>query len=137
DLKLHDIPNTVRGAAEQASNLGAELLTVHGAGGETMIRAAVEGGARARAATRVVVVTLLTSLDPADMPPGFARPFRLAEAQAELLAAAERAGARSLVCSAADLAGIRERRPAPSTAVSPSNPAAGASAPDQVPVTTT
>jgi len=84
----------------------------------------------------VVVVTLLTSLDPADMPPGFALPFRLAEAQAEMLAAAERAGARSLVCSAADLAGIRERRPAPSTAVSPSNPAAGASANDQRRVTT-
>ncbi len=60
DLKLHDIPNTVAAATRAASQLNAELLTVHAQGGPRMIeaaRAAVEGWP-----TRVIAVTLLTSL---------------------------------------------------------------------------
>src|SRR5205814_6093391 len=69
DLKLHDIPNTAADASAEAAKLGAELLTAHAAGGEAMLRAAVESIARAGARTRVVAVTLLTSLDPANLPP--------------------------------------------------------------------
>src|SRR5437763_17009302 len=62
DLKLHDIPNTVRGAARSAAAIGAKLLTVHATGGREMIEAAVEG-----AGTRcgILGVTILTSLDAA------------------------------------------------------------------------
>src|SRR5258707_13867652 len=69
DLKLHDIPNTVQGAAAQASRLGADLITVHAMGGEAMIEAAVRGIASAGGETRVVAVTLLTSLAPRALPP--------------------------------------------------------------------
>jgi len=136
DLKLHDIPNTVGAAAAEAAKLGAELLTVHATGGEAMIRAAVDGIARARGAARVVAVTVLTSLDPAEMPPGFERPLALADAQAAMLAMAERAGAHGIVCSAADLPGLRARHPAPFYAVTPGIRTAGGPAHDQRRVTT-
>lgn len=61
DLKLHDIPATVRRAAANCAGTGAELITVHAAGGREMLAAAVEG-ARASSRARVVAVTLLTSL---------------------------------------------------------------------------
>lgn len=67
DLKLHDIPNTVRLSAQKAGALGVGLLTVHASGGAAMLRAAVEGaqeGARGRGLERprVLAVTVLTSL---------------------------------------------------------------------------
>lgn len=128
DLKLHDIPNTVEGAAAEAARLGAELLTVHATGGADMIAAAVRGIASAGGPTRVVAVTLLTSLDERTLPPGFARPFSFQSVAAELLTMSERAGALGIVCSAADLAGIRELHPEPFYAVTPGiRPAGGAS----------
>jgi orotidine-5'-phosphate decarboxylase len=136
DLKLHDIPNTVAGAAAEAAHHGAELLTVHAAGGEAMIRAAADGIARAGGKTRVVAVTVLTSLDPAAMPPGFASPFAMADVQAELLAMSLRAGAAGIVCSPADLPELRRRHPAPFYSVTPGIRPAGESAQDQKRVAT-
>lgn len=62
DLKFHDIPNTVAGAAESATALGVEMFNVHASGGEAMMRAAMEGGAKAGGARPLVIaVTILTS----------------------------------------------------------------------------
>lgn len=64
DIKLHDIPNTVAKAVEAASDLGVDLLTVHAAGGPSMLDAAV----RARSGDlRLLAVTVLTSLSPDEM----------------------------------------------------------------------
>ena len=136
DLKLHDIPNTVKGAAASAARLGADLLTVHATGGAAMVAAAVEGIREAGGATRVVAVTLLTSLDPAAMPPGFARPFDLHAVAAELTDQAERAGALGVVCSPADLAGVRARLGRDFYAVTPGIRMAGGEAHDQKRVAT-
>jgi orotidine-5'-phosphate decarboxylase len=136
DLKLHDIPNTVRGAAAAAAGLGAELLTVHATGGGAMVAAAVGGIRETGGTTRVVAVTVLTSLDPAAMPPGFARPFELHAVAAALTDEAERAGALGVVCSAADLAGVRAKLGRSFYAVTPGIRPAGADAHDQKRVAT-
>ena len=59
DLKLHDIPNTVRGAARSVAPLRPDLLTVHALGGPDMVAAACE----ALPDTWITAVTVLTSLD--------------------------------------------------------------------------
>lgn len=64
DLKLHDIPNTVEKAVAALARLEPAILTVHAAGGREMMRAAK---AAARPETKVVGVTVLTSLDDADL----------------------------------------------------------------------
>ncbi|MEO5618073.1 MAG: orotidine-5'-phosphate decarboxylase, partial [Candidatus Eisenbacteria bacterium] len=136
DLKLHDIPNTVKGAAGEAARLGADLLTVHATGGGDMIAAAVDGIRGAGGNTQVVAVTLLTSLDPQRLPPGFEQPFPLHRRIADLLALAENAGARGIVCSPGDLEGVRAHHPAPFYAVTPGIRPAGGDAHDQKRVAT-
>ena len=103
DLKLHDIPHTVEGAARRAAESGAALLTVHASGGSRMVEAAVRG---AGPAVRVLGVTVLTSLDEAALARvGLAGP---AEAAAVRLARlAVEAGAGGLVCSPLEVKAVR------------------------------
>lgn len=65
DIKLHDIPNTVRRAAANCAATGAAMFNVHAAGGRAMLEAAVEGADQGSAGERprVIAVTVLTSLD--------------------------------------------------------------------------
>ncbi len=103
DLKLHDIPNTVAGAARSAAASGAALLTVHAAGGEEMVRAAVRG---AGPGVRVLAVTVLTSLDAAALDAiGLAGPPEAAVVRLARLAVG--AGAGGLVCSPHEVAAVR------------------------------
>jgi orotidine-5'-phosphate decarboxylase len=97
DLKLHDIPNTVRGAARSAAAIGAKLLTVHATGGREMIAAAVEGAGNR---CGILGVTILTSLDAAMLRSAWGR--KTLEVYGEVLrlagdCAAERA--HGVVCS--------------------------------------
>jgi orotidine-5'-phosphate decarboxylase len=67
DLKYHDIPNTVAGAVREAAQLGVKMLTVHAGGGGKMLRAATEAGHSINPDLMVLAVTVLTSLDTADL----------------------------------------------------------------------
>jgi orotidine-5'-phosphate decarboxylase len=67
DLKYHDIPNTVAAAVRQAAQLGVSMLTVHATGSGKMLRAAADAARAANPALIVLAVTVLTSLDEADL----------------------------------------------------------------------
>jgi len=65
DIKLHDIPTTVRRAAANCAATGAAMFNVHAAGGRAMLEAALEGAGEGSGTARpkVIAVTVLTSLD--------------------------------------------------------------------------
>lgn len=68
DAKLHDIPNTVAGAARQLGAVGARWVTVHASGGKAMMQAAVEGLAEgSQDEAGILAVTVLTSIDAATL----------------------------------------------------------------------
>jgi orotidine-5'-phosphate decarboxylase len=100
DLKLHDIPNTVEKAVEALAPLAPAILTVHAAGGREMLRAAKRAAPQG---TRVVAVTLLTSLDTADLGDlGISRsPGDQVRHLADL---ARESGLDGIVCSGAEVA---------------------------------
>jgi orotidine-5'-phosphate decarboxylase len=100
DLKLHDIPNTVGKAVEALGSLSPAVLTVHAAGGRAMLAAAK---AAAPANTRVVAVTVLTSLDAVDLAEAgvIGSP---ADQVARLADLAHESGVDGIVCSGAEVA---------------------------------
>jgi orotidine-5'-phosphate decarboxylase len=111
DLKLHDIPNTVELAAARAGALGVALLTVHAAGGEAMLKAAVRGvreGARAHGhpAPKVLAVTVLTSLSAEDVA-SVGLSGAPDEAALRLARLAVGAGVDGLVCSPREAEAMR------------------------------
>src|SRR6201999_3056172 len=68
DLKYHDIPNTVAGAARAAASLGVSILNLHAQGGAAMMRAGLEAAKTVSPSTKVIAVTMLTSLSDEDLP---------------------------------------------------------------------
>jgi orotidine-5'-phosphate decarboxylase len=102
DLKLHDIPHTVEGAATAVANLAPRFLTVHASGGAAMVAAAV----KASPATDITAVTILTSLSEDDLfQVGYANPAL--ESAVALASLSVAAGARAIVCSPLEIAAIR------------------------------
>lgn len=102
DLKLHDIPHTVAGAAKAISHLSPKFLTVHASGGRAMVNAA----ANAVPNVAVTAVTILTSLSEEDLfEIGYASPAL--ESAVALAKMAVAAGAKALVCSPLETSAIR------------------------------
>jgi orotidine-5'-phosphate decarboxylase len=102
DLKLHDIPNTVKKSAGVVDHLHPRFLTVHASGGAAMISAAVS----AVRSTSITAVTVLTSLADADLVDlGYAKPAL--ETAVSMARVATAAGATSIVCSPLEIEAIR------------------------------
>ncbi len=136
DLKLHDIPETVERAVGSVAASGARFVTVHAAGGASMLARAVE---RARRDTdgrlTVLAVTVLTSLDDADLgAQGIDAPA--ADHVLRLARLAFGAGVRGFVCSPAEVRALRTELGPDVTLVTPGVRPAGASANDQKRVAT-
>jgi orotidine-5'-phosphate decarboxylase len=102
DLKLHDIPHTVAGAASAISHLSPKFLTVHASGGRAMVKAASDAVPQ----VAVTAVTILTSLSEEDLfEIGYASPAL--ESAVALAKMAVSAGAKAIVCSPLETAAIR------------------------------
>ncbi len=131
DLKLHDIPATVAGAARAVARLKPAFLTVHAAGGPAMIRAAAE----AAPSTTIAAVTVLTSLSDDDLTTlGLAGPA--SDAVRRLSVLAVEAGAQALVCSPMEVATVRAAVGPDVTLITPGVRPHGAAAQDQARVAT-
>jgi orotidine-5'-phosphate decarboxylase len=105
DLKLHDIPNTVAGAMQAIHVLEPAIVTVHASGGRAMME---DAKAAAGNGTRVVAVTMLTSLGERDL----RRNGVEGSAQDHVLRLAEvarSAGLDGVVCSGHEVAAVREQ----------------------------
>lgn len=105
DLKLHDIPNTVAGAMQAINRLEPAIVTVHASGGRAMME---DAKAAASERTRVVAVTMLTSLDQRDL----ARTGIAGSAHDQVLRLAElaqTAGLDGIVCSGHEVGAVHRQ----------------------------
>ena len=106
DLKLHDIPNTVAGAVRAAAGLGAELLTIHAAGGPAMMEAAVRARDEVNPDLKLLGITVLTSLDGSEFPDVYAS-SSVADRVAAFARGAQDVGLDGVVCSPQELDSLR------------------------------
>ncbi len=134
DLKLHDIPNTVAGAVRTVTQTGVKLLTVHAGGGEAMLRAAAEA-ASASSAPRLLAVTVLTSMDATQLA-SVGVSGSPAEQVLRLARLAQASGISGMVCSAEEVATLREDLGPETLLVTPGIRAVGEAAGDQKRVAT-
>lgn len=112
DLKYHDIPNTVKGAAKAAAELGVSMFNVHASGGKEMMKAAVEGAkAAGTQMPKIVAVTILTSIDQETMNKELGITGKVEDEVLKLALLAKEAGLDGVVCSAADLYAIKNKLP--------------------------
>jgi len=130
DLKLHDIPNTVAGAAAAAARMGVSFFTMHACGGPKMIRRGVEASAEAAEQLGLprptaLAVTVLTSHDDAELQAiGLQGPCPVAVLR--LARMAREAGAGGLVCSALEVEAARRVFPGGTLVVPGIRPASAA-----------
>ena len=141
DLKFHDIPNTVAGAAREAARLGVFMFNVHASGGLAMMKAAAEGAAAAAVELSVrrplaIAVTVLTSLDHAALHRELGVTSSVEDHVLHLAELAREAGLDGTVASPVEIAAIRRSLGAAWVIVTPGVQPAGSAAGDQSRVAT-
>lgn len=143
DLKIHDIPHQARGAAKAVAQCGADMLTVHAAGGIEMMQAACEGAEEGYApyATDLqkrplcLAITVLTSLDD-EVLSTIGVPATAGEQVVRLAALSEAAGMDGIVCSPQEAAAVRQTTGEHFVLVTPGIRPAGSAKGDQSRVAT-
>jgi orotidine-5'-phosphate decarboxylase len=108
DVKLHDIPNTVAGAMRMVGGLGVAMVTLHVAGGPAMLRAAVEAVAACAPRPALLGVTVLTSVDDADLAT-IGVPHSASDQVLRLAALAQSCGLDGVICAPQEIAALRGR----------------------------
>lgn len=142
DLKMHDIPNTVRGGARSIARLGVDLFNVHGAGGVAMMAAAAEGvreaveAGDAAAAPIVIAVTQLTSTSLATLNDEIGIAGSVEDAVVRYAKLSQQAGLQGVVASPLEVAAIKAACGAGFVTVTPGIRPRGADAGDQTRITT-
>jgi orotidine-5'-phosphate decarboxylase len=141
DLKYHDIPNTVAGAAREAARLGVFMFNVHASGGLAMMKAAADGAAAAAVELSVrrplaIAVTVLTSLDRAALHRELGVASSVEGHVLHLSELAREAGLDGTVASPVEIAAIRRSLGAAWVIVTPGVRPAGSAAGDQSRVAT-
>ena len=140
DLKLHDIPNTVKSAMRNIAGLGADLVNVHAAGGIRMMESALEGLDAGTPAGKkrpfAIAVTQLTSTSQEEMQEWQQIKLPLQESVAHYAAITKQAGMDGVVCSPLEAAMIRERIGADFLTVTPGIRLSSDDVQDQVRVAT-
>jgi orotidine-5'-phosphate decarboxylase len=126
DVKLHDIPATVAGAAHAVAKLNPKYLTVHASGVQDMVKAAVE----ALPDTYVTAVTILTSLSQ-DQLAAMGWNGSAQDIVKRLAAQSVAAGARAIVCSPQEVAAVRAEVGPEIVLITPGVRPAGSDAGDQ------
>ncbi|HWY63025.1 MAG TPA: orotidine-5'-phosphate decarboxylase [Rhizomicrobium sp.] len=106
DLKFHDIPNTVAGAARASAMLGVSIINVHAGGGGAMMKAAAEAARGANPKVKVIAVTVLTSLSDNDLAAVGQTPSA-GEQVLRLAQLTKSSGLDGVVCSAHEIAPLR------------------------------
>ncbi len=106
DLKFHDIPNTVSRACEAAARLGVWLVNVHASGGAVMMKAAAEALAKFKQRPKLIAVTVLTSMDRAQLG-GIGLELEPIEQVKRLAALAHDSGLDGVVSSAREVEAIK------------------------------
>jgi orotidine-5'-phosphate decarboxylase len=113
DLKYHDIPNTVKGAAKAATDLGVSIFNVHALGGLAMMKATIDGinESNAKKKPKVIAVTILTSIDGNILNNEIGINGKVEDEVLKLALLTKEAGLDGVVCSAADLYAIKDKLP--------------------------
>ena len=137
DLKFHDIPRTVERAVKSGGKLGVDLMTIHSVGGKAMIRAAADAAAEfGETGPRILAVTVLTSLDQADLADVGIAGRTPAEQVAAMARFATENGAHGLVCSPKEVGALSKALKAGTLFVTPGVRPAGTAVGDQKRVAT-
>ncbi|EAC6872730.1 orotidine-5'-phosphate decarboxylase [Listeria monocytogenes] len=139
DLKLHDIPNTVKSAMVGLAKLGVDMVNVHASGGKNMMEAALEGleiGSVSGKRPKIIAVTQLTSTSESSMQSEQLIKTSLLESVLHYSALTNQAGLDGVVCSALEAEDIKQQNGADFLRITPGIRLASDAADDQIRVVT-